>query len=60
MIRRTRKASIGHIKEMMKLAKDLIIRSSVEELKSIFNNGVTFWHNPTTFLDYSQTNSIVT
>ncbi len=34
--------------------------TAVEELKSIFNNGVTFWHNPTTFLDYSQTNSIVT
>lgn len=34
--------------------------TAVEEIKSIFNNGVTFWHNPTTFLDYSQSNSIVT
>lgn len=33
--------------------------SAVEELKTIFNNGVTIWHNPTTFLDYSQSNSIV-
>ena len=33
--------------------------SGVEELKEIFNNGVTIWHNPTTFLDYSQSNSIV-
>lgn len=28
----------------------------LEELKSIFNNGVTIWHNPSTFLDYSQNN----
>ena len=30
-----------------------------DELKQMFNNGVTLWHNSTTFLDYSQTNSIV-
>lgn len=29
------------------------------EIKNMFNSGVTFWHNPTTFLDYSQTNTIV-
>lgn len=33
--------------------------SGVEELKEIFNNGVTIWHNPATFLDYSQNNSII-
>lgn len=33
--------------------------SAVEELKTIFNNGVTIWHNPATFLDYSQSNSII-
>ena len=33
--------------------------SAVEELKNIFNQGVTIWHNPATFLDYSQSNSIV-
>ncbi len=33
--------------------KDLI------EIKNMFNAGVTFWHNPTTFLDYSQSNTIV-
>lgn len=33
--------------------------SDLVEIKSIFNNGVTLWHNPLTFLDYSQTNSIV-
>ena len=29
------------------------------EIKNMFNSGVTFWHNPSTFLDYSQSNSIV-
>ena len=30
-----------------------------EDIKDIFNNGVTLWHNPNTFLDYSQSNNIV-
>ena len=29
------------------------------EIKNMFNTGVTFWHNPSTFLDYSQSNTIV-
>lgn len=31
----------------------------LQEIKNMFNTGVTFWHNPSTFLDYSQSNSIV-
>lgn len=27
------------------------------ELKSLFNNGITIWHNPSTFLDYSKPNN---
>ena len=26
------------------------------EFKNLFNNGTTLWHNPATFLDYSQNN----
>lgn len=26
------------------------------EFKNLFNNGITLWHNPATFLDYSQNN----
>lgn len=33
-----------------------IPQNDIQELKTIFDNGVTFWHNPNTFLDYSQTN----
>lgn len=31
----------------------------MQELKAIFNNGVTIWHNPSTYLDYSQSNAII-
>ena len=36
-----------------------IPQKDLAEIKSIFNNGVTLWHNPSTFLDYSQSNNIV-
>lgn len=29
------------------------------EIKNMFDVGVTLWHNPSTFLDYSKSNSIV-
>ena len=31
----------------------------LNEIKSMFNNGVTLWHNASTYLDYSQSNTIV-
>lgn len=31
----------------------------LQKIKDMFNNGVTMWHNPSTFLDYSQSNGIV-
>lgn len=34
-------------------------QEDVNEIKEMFNNGVTFWHNPATFLDYSQNNTII-
>lgn len=37
-----------------------IPQQDLEKIKEIFNNGVTMWHNPTYFLDYSQNNTIVT
>lgn len=36
-----------------------IPQADMQSIKNMFNTGVTFWHNPLTFLDYSQTNSIV-
>lgn len=37
-----------------------IPQNDLEKIKNMFNNGVTLWHNPTYFLDYSQNNTIVT
>lgn len=34
-----------------------IPQEDMQTLKNIFNSGVTFWHNPSTFLDYSQNNN---
>ena len=36
-----------------------IPQNDIELLKSIFNNGVTIWHNPNNFLDYTKSNNIV-
>ena len=37
-----------------------IPQEDLQEIKRMFSNGITIWHNTSTFLDYSQTNSIVT
>lgn len=31
----------------------------LQVIKNMFDSGVTFWHNPATFLDYSQNNDII-
>lgn len=36
-----------------------IPQEDLQEIKDMFNNGVTFWHNAATFLDYSQSNDII-
>ena len=36
-----------------------IIQDDLQKIKNIFNNGVTLWHNPSTYLDYSQNNDII-
>lgn len=37
-----------------------IPQDDMQKLKDMFNNGVTFWHDTSKFLDYSQSNTIVT
>ena len=36
-----------------------IPEEDINEIKAIFNNGVTLWHKASTYLDYSQDNPIV-
>ena len=33
-------------------------QDDVDELKAIFNNGVTFWHDPNTFGNYAYDNGV--
>lgn len=33
-----------------------IPNEDLEIIKTLFNSGITLWHNPSTFLDYSQNN----
>ena len=35
-----------------------IPENDINELKSLFNNGITLWHKASTYLDYSQSNNI--
>lgn len=36
-----------------------IPESDLDKIRSLFNNGCTFWHNPDTFLNYTASNTIV-
>lgn len=36
-----------------------IPQEDMQEIKNMFDKGVTFWHNPATFADYSQNNDII-
>lgn len=36
-----------------------IPQEDLQKIKDIFNNGVTFWHNPENFLNYSVNNDII-
>lgn len=36
-----------------------IPQDDLAEIKAMFDNGITLWHNPATFADYSQNNDII-
>lgn len=36
-----------------------IPQDDLQSIKDMFNNGVTFWHNASTFADYNQNNDII-
>ena len=33
-----------------------IPQQDLQDIKNLFDNGITLWHKPETFLDYSQNN----
>lgn len=38
---------------------DTVPQDDLNEIKGLFNNGIRIWHNPVTFMDYSQPNNVV-
>ncbi len=56
----TGRTNWNYVKTINANIEGLIPEFYLDEIKNMFNYGITLWHNPTTFLDYSQTNSIVT
>lgn len=36
-----------------------IPQEDLQKIKDMFNGGITLWHNPSTFLDYTQSNAII-
>jgi hypothetical protein len=36
-----------------------IPQDDLQNIKNMFDRGITFWHNPATFADYSQNNDII-
>jgi hypothetical protein len=48
----------NYVKTLQANIEGDIPENHLNEIKSLFNKGITLWHNPTTFLDYSQNNNI--
>ena len=55
----TGRANWNYVKTVNINLEGDIPEGDLQEIKNIFNNGVTIWHNPTNFLDYSVSNAIV-
>lgn len=50
----------NYVKTVGANIEGLIPEYYMNEIKGLFNAGITLWHDPTHFLDYSQNNTIVT
>lgn len=49
----------NYVKTIGANIEGLIPEIYINEIKKLFDNGITLWHTTTHFLDYSQTNNIV-
>lgn len=55
----TGRTNWNYVKTIGCYIKADIPQDDLNEIKSLFDKGITFWHNPSTFMDYSQSNAIV-
>ena len=56
---RTGRRNWNYVKTVGCYIKADIPQEDLEQIKSMFDKGITLWHNPATFADYSQNNDIV-
>ena len=54
----TGRTNWNYVKTLQANIEGDIPEGDLNEIKSIFNNGITLWHNANTYLDYSQNNAI--
>lgn len=55
----TGRTNWNYVKTIGCYIKADIPQEDLQTIKNMFDKGVTFWHNPATFGDYSQSNTIV-
>ena len=55
----TGRSNWNYVKTINANIEGNIPEEDLNEIKAIFNSGVTLWHNASTYLDYSQDNPIV-
>lgn len=55
----TGRANWNYVKTIGCYIEANIPQDDLQEIKGMFDRGVTFWHNPATFCDYSASNDII-
>lgn len=55
----TGRANWNYVKTVDAYVEGDIPQADLSEFMGMLDKGITFWHNPSTFLDYSQSNGII-
>lgn len=55
----TGRTNWNYVKTVDSIITGDVPQEDLQEIKNMFDDGVTFWHKTSTFLDYSQSNAIV-
>lgn len=54
----TGRTNWNYVKTIDSIIVGDVPQADLQEIKNMFDDGVTLWHNTSTFLDYSQSNNI--
>ena len=55
----TGRTNWNYVKTVSSYVEGDIPQADLTEFMGMLDKGITFWHNPTTFMDYSQSNGII-